>query len=357
MTGGENVYKYITTEGKVAGKKTGKITALEYLQKSTGVFNGNGLLSEEKVAEMKERLKNNKGNIWHGFVSLNKEQSYKIDTPEKCIGMIKATFGQFFQDAKLDKKNIDLMCALHLDRPDHLHFHFVFWEKEPKYKGKDGVLSYRRKGKIEKTAIDNLFVRLGMYVDDGRDRLYKSRVEAIRVLRGMTAIKRVMVSKDEIKQEIISLAKDLPKTGRLTYGSKDIVENKDIHDFVDMDTYYSMIKGLNDEQRQVVTLKVLGGYTHKEISKMLGKPIGTIQWLYNVSIKKLKITLTSIMVAIVLSGAGFVERLVHYISQKNAVPELPGQTIRVPFDYSIVVFAVLFVFFVCYIFIYSKKIS
>ena len=40
MTGGENVYKYITTEGKVTGKKAGKITALEYLQKSTGVFNG-----------------------------------------------------------------------------------------------------------------------------------------------------------------------------------------------------------------------------------------------------------------------------------------------------------------------------
>lgn len=38
MTGGENVYKYITTEGKVTGKKAGKITALEYLQKSTGVF-------------------------------------------------------------------------------------------------------------------------------------------------------------------------------------------------------------------------------------------------------------------------------------------------------------------------------
>ena len=50
------------------------------------------------------------------------------------------------------------------------------------------------------------------------------------------------------------------------------------------------------------------------------------------------------MVAIVLSGAGFVEGLVNYISQKNAAPELTGQTIRVPFDYSIVVFAVLFVF-------------
>lgn len=267
MTGGENVYKYITTEGKVAGKKTGKITALEYLQKSTGVFNGGGLLSEEKVAEMKERLKNNKGNIWHGFVSLNKEQSYKIDTPEKCIGMIKATFGQFFQDAKFDKKNIDLMCALHLDRPDHLHFHFVFWEKEPKYKGKDGTLSYRRKGKIEKTAIDNLFVRLGMYVDDGRDRLYKSRVEAIRALRGMTAIKKVMVSKDEIKQEIISLAKDLPKTGRLTYGSKDMTAYKGR-----VDNIVAMLIGYDGQARKA-HLKFMRELKRKEmlIKSICGK--------------------------------------------------------------------------------------
>ena len=113
-----------------------------------------------------------------------------------------------------------------MDRPEHLHFHFVFWEKEPKYKGKDGTYTYRRKGKIEKTAIDNLFVRLGLYTDDERDRLYKSRVEAIRALRGMTAIKKVMVTKDEIKQEIIALAKDLPKTGRLTYGSKDMTAYK-----------------------------------------------------------------------------------------------------------------------------------
>lgn len=129
MTGNTNVYDYITTEGKITGKKSGRITALEYLQKSTGVFNGNGLLSEEKVAEMKERLKNNKGNIWHGFISLNEEQSHKIDTPEKCIGLIKRTFGEFLTDAGFNKKNIDLMCALHLDRPHHLHIHFVFGRK------------------------------------------------------------------------------------------------------------------------------------------------------------------------------------------------------------------------------------
>lgn len=223
MTGNTNVYDYITTEGKITGKKSGRITALEYLQKSTGVFNGNGLLSEEKVAEMKERLKNNKGNIWHGFISLNEEQSHKIDTPEKCIGLIKRTFGEFLTDAGFNKKNIDLMCALHLDRPHHLHIHFVFWEKEPTYKSKkDGTLGYRRKGKINMEAINKLFVRTGLYIDENRDRLFNTRVEAIRALRGMTSVKAAMGSSDEIRKEILSLAKDLPKTGRLSYGSKDM---------------------------------------------------------------------------------------------------------------------------------------
>lgn len=223
MTGNTNVYDYITTEGKITGKKSGRITALEYLQKSTGVFNGNGLLSEEKVAEMKERLKNNKGNIWHGFISLNEEQSHKIDTPEKCIGLIKRTFGEFLTDAGFNKKNIDLMCALHLDRPHHLHIHLVFWEKEPTYKSKkDGTLDYRRKGKINMEAINKLFVRTGLYIDENRDRLFNTRVEAIRALRGMTSVKAAMGSSDEIRKEILSLAKDLPKTGRLSYGSKDM---------------------------------------------------------------------------------------------------------------------------------------
>lgn len=121
-----------------------------------------------------------------------------------------------------------------------------------------------------------------------------------------------------------------------------ITEDNDIHDFVDMDGYYSIIKGLNEEQQQIVTLKVLGGYTHKEISEMLCKPIGTIQWIYNTSIKKLKITLSSIMVSIVLSVVGFIVRLVYYITKTNTTPdETIGQPM--PFDYSIIVLAVMFV--------------
>ena len=121
MTGGKNVFDYITTEGK----RTGKRTALEYLQKNTGVFNDKGMLTQEQVDGMKARLRQNKGCVWHGFISLNEEESPKIDTPEKCIELIKRTFPSFLKDAKLRPDNIDLMCALHLDRPHHLHIHFV----------------------------------------------------------------------------------------------------------------------------------------------------------------------------------------------------------------------------------------
>ena len=218
MSGGKNIYDYITTEGKRAGN----FTVLEYLQKNTGVFNQNGMIPEEEVNRMKERAKANKGMIWHGFVSFNQHDSEKIDTPEKCIQLVKSTFSTFFKDAELKPDNIDLMCALHLDRPHHLHIHFVFWEKEPKYKGNDGTLEYRKRGKISEKAIDNMFVRLGLFAADQKDTVYKARDEALKTLKGMTAVKRAKHSKEEISDEILSLAKDLPLTGRVSYGSKDM---------------------------------------------------------------------------------------------------------------------------------------
>jgi len=134
-------------------------------------------------------------------------------------------------------------------------------------------------------------------------------------------------------------------------------EDRAIRDLVDMDAYYSMVKGLNEKQREIVTLKVLGGYTHKEIAKMLGKPIGTIQWIYNSSIKLLKITLASTLVATVLSGVGFVTRLVRYIVKINRKPtfgESVDQTTQIAFDSLIAVFAVLFVCFLILSFVLLK---
>lgn len=217
MTGKKNILSYISQD-----KKTNYDSILDYLQKNTKVFHQNGFIQEEELQQMKERVKKNKGNIWHGFISFNEENSYKIDTVEKSIGLVKETFYTFFQSAKLNPKNIDLICSLHTDRPKHLHLHFVFWEKEPTYQQKDGTLAYRKKGKIDKKGLDMMFVKAGIFVSEDRDILYKSRQEAIKTLREMTAINVAMNSKEEIKKAILSLAKDLPKTGRISYGSQDM---------------------------------------------------------------------------------------------------------------------------------------
>ena len=49
----------------------------------------------------------------------------------------------------------------------------------------------------------------------------------------------------------------------------------------DMESVQSMLSSLDQKRQNVVTLKVLGGLSHKEIAQLLSMPVGTVQWLYN----------------------------------------------------------------------------
>ena len=216
-----NIYKYMTAEGKIMGEETQKFTMLEYLQKSTGVFNQNGLLSKQEVKEMKKRAQTGEKNIWHGFISFNKENSEKIDTPEKCIDLIKKTFNEFYKDAGFDKDNIDLMCALHLDKPEHLHIHYVFWERAPKIKNKRAAgYKYRAKGKISKDSILKMTERLNAYTLN--DELDKKRDEVIQSFSKSVAFEKAHF-KDLAAKTLKELAKELPKDKPWFYASKEMV--------------------------------------------------------------------------------------------------------------------------------------
>ena len=107
MTGGKNILGYMMTEDK----QRGTFTNLEYLQKSMGVFNQNGMISPEELEQIKKRAAKNKGNIWHGFLSLCEEDSPKVDTPEKCIRLVKQTFSSFFKEGKFNEKNMAKFIA------------------------------------------------------------------------------------------------------------------------------------------------------------------------------------------------------------------------------------------------------
>lgn len=231
MSGADNIYKYITTEGKIYGEEAKKFTMLEYLQKSTGVFNQNGMLTKEQVKEMRKRAQTGEKNIWHGFISFNKENSEKIDDPEKCIALIKQTFGQFFKDAGFNPDNMDLLCALHLDRPEHLHIHYVFWEKEPKVKNQRAAgYKYRAKGKIPLDVIDKMTERLNAYTID--DDLARKRKKVIEELTRTSNEYDVAHLNDILRRWLKELAGELPKDKPLWYGSKELAEHRPKIDLV-----------------------------------------------------------------------------------------------------------------------------
>ncbi len=221
--GGKNIYKYMTSDRKLNGEnsKSDMRDMIAYFEKSTGVFNGDGFISQQELKAIQERAKANKI-LWHGFISLNEEMSRKIDMPEKCMRLVKRTFGEFFRDMGLDPKNIDLICSLHKDRPHHLHIHFWFAEKEPKCMYRKRELEYRHKGKIEKAVIDRMHVRLNTFIDERTDKMYMTRNEALRELKRITFPKSI-VSEDEVRKELIALAKAIPKDASFFYSKKDML--------------------------------------------------------------------------------------------------------------------------------------
>ena len=54
------------------------------------------------------------------------------------------------------------------------------------------------------------------------------------------------------------------------------------------DDIFKILAILDDIEKEVVTLHIVNDLKFREIAKILGKPLGTILWIYNKAIKKLK---------------------------------------------------------------------
>lgn len=131
-----------------------------------------------------------------------------------------------------------------------------------------------------------------------------------------------------VKNEALSI---LRNESRIVYNEEVCelgFEDKNISEYVDLDTFNSMIRTLNDKQQTVVSLKILGGYTHKEIAKLLDMPIGTVQWIYNTSIKKVRRILTSLLSAICITFLGLIASIYalfnyeDYLSKDNQTSDI-----------------------------------
>jgi len=76
--------------------------------------------------------------------------------------------------------------------------------------------------------------------------------------------------------------------------------NNEINKIINQDTYNRLISKLNDKEREIISLKILGNFSFEEIGKILNKPTGTIKWKYYKSIHTLKILLSNLGMFVVL---------------------------------------------------------
>lgn len=54
------------------------------------------------------------------------------------------------------------------------------------------------------------------------------------------------------------------------------------------DDIFKILDLLKDDEREIVTLHVINDLKFREISEMMDKPLGTVLWIYNKAMKKLK---------------------------------------------------------------------
>lgn len=227
LTAGYNYFNYTLNGSKV--EKNANAEHYFTREGATGLFDMDGVISEEKKAKIKEQLKDTKSIIWHGFISFDEETSLGFTNQENCIKFMRQTFGGFLERAGFRKSNIVLYCSLHSDTA-HRHIHFAFYENEPQRLDKYGDKQYTRKGMIKSEAIDNYLVSANMHLSAHGAEYYTARDGAIAEMNRLRAVKshtgfvdgRATTAALLLNVEINKLCSALPTTGRLQYNAKEL---------------------------------------------------------------------------------------------------------------------------------------
>lgn len=75
--------------------------------------------------------------------------------------------------------------------------------------------------------------------------------------------------------------------------------NNEINELINKDSYNRLIGKLNENEKEIISLKILSNISFKEIAKLLNKPTGTIKWIYYKSINTLKLLLSNLAMFII----------------------------------------------------------
>lgn len=104
-------------------------------------------------------------------------------------------------------------------------------------------------------------------------------------------------------------------------------DDVNIEKIIDRDCYNKLISKLSEEEKEIVSLKIIGNFSFDEIGKILNKSPNTIKWKYYKSIKSIKFTIGSLFMFVLTFIIGKVlEKL--EIEEKNKISIEENNTIE-----------------------------
>ena len=96
-------------------------------------------------------------------------------------------------------------------------------------------------------------------------------------------------------------------------------DDQEIDYLLDKDEYNKLISRLDEKEKQVISLKILGNLSFKEISRLIDEPVSTIKWRYYKSIHDLKLLLGNLSLSIITFMIGL--KCLLNNKQKNQIIE------------------------------------
>ena len=94
--------------------------------------------------------------------------------------------------------------------------------------------------------------------------------------------------------------------------------NNEINELINKDSYNRLIGKLNENEKEIISLKILSNLSFKEIAKLLNKPTGTIKWIYYKSINTLKLLLSNFGMFLI----SFISSIIALKSGKKSAPQI-----------------------------------
>lgn len=210
---------------KYVGRGIAEGDAVGYMgnpEKSSGVFNENGLLGRDAIKKLRLQLRVTDSNIWHTVISFTEVFGEKYMTSyEDAMELLKAELPQFFKSIGIDTDNVEWFAGLHTNT-DNRHIHLAFFEKEPRFTSEGSDAKRYRFGTIGESQLDSFRVHIEERLTDVAFELKRSRRNVSDTAHdtlfhlGMTDFDR------ELKKKLLALYRALPLDGRVSYGSKNM---------------------------------------------------------------------------------------------------------------------------------------